>query len=83
MNIARVEYYFAEMLSILEMPSRDEWIIELVTSGWPDDPKMINNGKLTYLETFGISELLITMTLPSWLLIKFMIELCQLILILK
>ena len=22
MNIARVEYYFAEMLSILEMPSR-------------------------------------------------------------
>jgi len=47
MNIARVEYYFAEMLSILEMPSRDEWIIELVTSGWPDDPKMINNGKLT------------------------------------
>ena len=27
MNIARVEYYFAEMLSILEMPTRDEWII--------------------------------------------------------
>ena len=32
MNIARVEYYFAEMLSILEMPSRDEWIVELVPS---------------------------------------------------
>jgi hypothetical protein len=46
MNIARVEYYFAEMLSILEMPSRDEWIIELVTSPWPDDPKRIINGKL-------------------------------------
>jgi hypothetical protein len=46
MNIARVEYYFAEMLSILEMPSRDEWIIELVTSAWPDDPKRIANGKL-------------------------------------
>jgi len=46
MNIARVEYYFAEMLSILEMPSRDEWIIELVTSPWPDDPKRIVNGKL-------------------------------------
>ena len=28
MNIARVEYYFAEMLSILEMPSRDEWIVD-------------------------------------------------------
>ena len=29
MNIARVEYYFAEMLSILEMPSRDNWIVDL------------------------------------------------------
>ena len=46
MNIARVEYYFAEMLSILEMPSRDEWIIELVTSGWEDDPKFIEKGKM-------------------------------------
>ncbi len=46
MNIARVEYYFAEMLSILEMPSRDEWIVELVTSAWPGDPKRINQGKL-------------------------------------
>ncbi|MDD2181339.1 MAG: hypothetical protein PHW32_03105 [Bacilli bacterium] len=46
MNIARVEYYFAEMLSILEMPSRDEWIVELVTSPWPEDPKRIISGKL-------------------------------------
>lgn len=46
MNIARVEYYFAEMLSVLEIPTRDEWEIELVTSGWPDDPKKIVNGKL-------------------------------------
>lgn len=46
MNIARVEYYFAEMLSILEMPSRSEWIIELVTSPWPTDPKRIIKGKL-------------------------------------
>ena len=46
MNIARVEYYFAEMLSILEMPSRDEWIIELVPNSWPTDPKNIINGKL-------------------------------------
>ncbi len=46
MNIARVEYYFAEMLSILEMPSRDEWIIELVPNSWPTDPKKIINGKL-------------------------------------
>ncbi len=46
MNIARVEYYFAEMLSVLEIPARDEWNIELVTSGWPDDPKKIVRGKL-------------------------------------
>ena len=46
MNIARVEYYFAEMLSILEVPNRKEWIIELVTTTWPDDPKLLENGKL-------------------------------------
>lgn len=46
MNIARVEYYFAEMLSIYEMPSRSEWVIEVVSSAWPDDPKRIENGKL-------------------------------------
>ena len=46
MNIARVEYYFAEMLSILEMPSRDEWVIEIVPSSWPTDPKNLKGGKL-------------------------------------
>ena len=46
MNIARVEYYFAEMLSILEMPSRDEWIIELVPSSWDNDPVKLQGGKL-------------------------------------
>ena len=45
MNIARVEYYFAEMLSILEMPSRDEWVVDLVPSGWPNDPKHIDKGR--------------------------------------
>lgn len=46
MNISRVEYYFAEMLSILEMPNKDEWIVELVSSSWADDPKNIVDGKL-------------------------------------
>ena len=45
MNIARVEYYFAEMLSILEMPSRDEWVVDLVPSGWPSDPKHLVDGR--------------------------------------
>ena len=46
MNLARVEYYFAEMLSILEMPNRDEWVIEVVSSGWENDPKKLMNGKI-------------------------------------
>jgi len=46
MNISRVEYYFAEMLSILEMPNKDEWIIELVPNSWKSDPKKIKGGKL-------------------------------------
>ena len=46
MNLSRVEYYFAEMLSILEMPNRKEWIIELVPNSWKSDPKKIKKGKL-------------------------------------
>ena len=46
MNLSRVEYYFAEMLSILEMPNRDEWVIELVPNSWKTDPKNIIGGKL-------------------------------------
>ena len=46
MNLSRVEYYFAEMLSILEMHNRDEWIIELVPNSWKTDPKKIIGGKL-------------------------------------
>ena len=46
MNISRVEYYFAEMLSILEMPNKDEWIIELVPNSWKSDPKYVKGGKL-------------------------------------
>lgn len=46
MNLARVEYYFAEVLSILEMPNRNEWNISLVTSEVPNDPIKFDNGKL-------------------------------------
>ena len=46
MNISRVEYYFAEMLSILEMPNKDEWIVEVVPSSWKNDPVNLKNGKL-------------------------------------
>ena len=46
MNISRVEYYFAEMLSILEMPNKDEWIVEIVPSAWSTDPIHLMEGKL-------------------------------------
>ena len=46
MNISRVEYYFAEMLSILEMPNKDEWVIEIVPSSWKTDPIRLKEGKL-------------------------------------
>ena len=46
MNLARVEYYFAEMLSILEMHSTKDWKIEVVQSSWPSDPKKINKRKI-------------------------------------
>ncbi len=46
MNISRVEYYFAEMLSILEMPNKPEWIVEIVPSAWKSDPIHLKEGKL-------------------------------------
>ncbi len=46
MNIARVEYYFAEMLSILEMPLQSEWKIDATTATWDNDPCLINGGKV-------------------------------------
>jgi len=44
MNIARVEYYFAEMLSILEMPREEEWKVDIVSAVWDNDPALISGG---------------------------------------
>ena len=46
MNLARIEYYFAEMLSVLEMPSKDEWVLDLVPTAWDGDPKLLDAGKI-------------------------------------
>lgn len=46
MNLARVEYYFAEFLSVLEMPNPNEWNVELIGSRDPHDPKLFKNGKI-------------------------------------
>ena len=46
MNIARVEYYFAEFLSVLEMPDPERRLIEIVSDSLPNDPKRIIDGKI-------------------------------------
>ncbi len=46
MNLARVEYYFAEMLSLLEIPDHDQWFIDIVSDTIPGDPKNLINGKI-------------------------------------
>ena len=46
MNLARIEYYFAEMLSVLEMPSKEEWILDLVPTAWEGDPVKLDGGKI-------------------------------------
>ncbi|MCK5762853.1 MAG: hypothetical protein KAH05_01915 [Clostridiales bacterium] len=47
MNLARIEYYFAEFLSIMEMPDPTEWKIDLVPDTQPADPLKLIGGMLT------------------------------------
>ncbi len=56
MNLARIEYYFAEFLSIMEMRDTNEWLIDLIPSPQDDDPVNIKEGKLLIpqnVEFFG------------------------------
>ena len=46
MNIARVEYYFAEMLSILELPREEERYIPVVSNAEDGDPYKMIDGKV-------------------------------------
>ncbi len=46
MNIARVEYYFAEFLSLLELPKAESRKLEVVSDRWPDDPVELENGRV-------------------------------------
>ena len=46
MNIARVEYYFAEFLSLLELPDADKRNLSVVSDEWESDPKQLNNGHI-------------------------------------
>ena len=46
MNIARIEYYFAEFLSLLELPNPDERYIDVVSDKWDSDPKQLKDGRI-------------------------------------
>ncbi len=52
MNLSRIEYYFADLLSVLEKPNVEDWKIELIsdyasiTQNQEAWPKLISEGKL-------------------------------------
>ena len=46
MNIARVEYYFAEFLSLLELPSSSERLLMVASNGAEGDPRKMSHGKI-------------------------------------
>ena len=45
-NIARIEYYFAEFLSLLEIPDPKKRLLDVVSDSWDTDPKRLIDGKL-------------------------------------
>ena len=45
-NIARIEYYFAEFLSLLELPDAKKRKLEIVSDSWNNDPERLQGGKL-------------------------------------
>ena len=46
MNLARIEYYFADFLSVMEMPDKDDWKIDIVPSSEKEDPVNVVEGKI-------------------------------------
>ena len=46
MNLARIEYYFAEFLSVMEMRDVADWLIDLIPATQEGDPQQLKEGKL-------------------------------------
>ena len=44
LNIARVEYYFAEFLSLMEIPDPELRYLDVVSDKWENDPVGLRNG---------------------------------------
>lgn len=56
LNLARIEYYFAEFLSIMEMRDPNDWLIDLIPAPQDNDPINLRDGKLLIpqnVEFFG------------------------------
>ena len=47
MNLARIEYYFAEFLSIMELRDTSAWEIDLIPTNIEGDPVLLKGGKLS------------------------------------
>lgn len=45
-NLSRIEYYFAEFLSLLELPEEEQRLIPLIGKGEEKDPAKLRDGKL-------------------------------------
>ncbi|MBO5417722.1 MAG: AAA family ATPase [Clostridia bacterium] len=45
-NISRIEYYFAEFLSLLELPDPEKRYLDVVSDVWYGDPIMLKDGKI-------------------------------------
>ncbi len=45
-NISRIEYYFAEFLSLLELPDEDKRYLDVVSDVWKNDPELLKNGQI-------------------------------------
>ena len=59
MNIARVEYYFAEFLSLLELPDADKRQLSVVTDEWERDPVTLRQTVLALRRFHQLFELVI------------------------
>lgn len=45
-NISRIEYYFAEFLSLLELPDEEKRYLDVVSDVWSNDPVQLKDGKI-------------------------------------
>ena len=54
MNIARVEYYFAEFLSMLELPENSDKNLDIVTDVWGKRPERIGRRKNTFARKYVV-----------------------------